>query len=85
MQKQLKACDKQIDHIIKDYFKANPTLKKPKTEDRPRKRENKNAPAIKNFNQFAFQYIGGVDLPAIEGSSHSTVLSIMAEIGPGRV
>lgn len=82
MQKQLKACDKQIDRFIKEYFKANPALKKLKTEDKPHKRENKNAPAIKNFNQLAFQYFGGVDLLAIEGLSHSTVLSIMAEIGP---
>lgn len=82
MQKQLKACDKQIDCFIKDYFKANPTLKKLKTNEKPHKRENKNAPAIKKFNQLAFQYFGGVDLLAIEGLSHSTVLSIMAEIGP---
>lgn len=82
MQKQLKACDKQIDRFIKAYFKANPVLKKLKTEDKPHKRENKNAPAIKNFNQLAYQYFGGVDLLAIEGLSHSTVLSIMAEIGP---
>lgn len=82
MQKQLKACDKQIDQFIKDYFKAHPALKKLKTDEKPYKRENKNAPAIKNFNQLAFQYFGGVDLLAIEGLSHSTVLSIMAEIGP---
>lgn len=82
MQKQLKACDKQIDRFIKDYFKNRPDLKKLKTEEKPHKRENKNAPAIKNFNQLAFQYFGGVDLLAIEGLSHSTVLSIMAEIGP---
>jgi transposase len=74
MQKQLKACDKQIDRFIKDYFKAHPALKKLKTEEKPHKRENKNAPAIKNFNQ--------LDLLAVEGLSHSTVLCIMAEIGP---
>ena len=38
--------------------------------------------SIKNFNQIAFQYFGGVDLMAIEGLSHATVLSIMSEIGP---
>lgn len=81
-QKQLKACDKQIDRFIKNYFKLKPALKKLKTDAKPHKRENKNAPAIKNFNQLAYQYFGGVDLMAIEGLSHSTVLSIMAEIGP---
>lgn len=82
LQKQLKACDKQIDGFIKTYFRSKPDLKKLKTEAKPHKRENKNAPAIKNFNQLAYQYFGGVDLLAIEGLSHSTVLSIMAEIGP---
>ena len=80
-QKQLKACDKQIDLLIKDFIKNNPALKKLKTHPKPYKRENKNAPQIKNFNQVAFQYFGGIDLLAIEGMSHSTVLSIMAEIG----
>lgn len=82
LQKQLKACDKQIDAFIKKYFRSKPELKKLKTEAKPHKRKNKNAPAIKNFNQLAYQYFDGVDLLAIEGLSHSTVLSIMAEIGP---
>lgn len=82
LQKQLKACDKQIDAFIKNHFKARPELKKLKVEAKPYKRENKNAPDIKNFNQLAYQYFGGVDLLKIEGLSHSTVLSIMAEIGP---
>jgi|LZCG01.1.fsa_nt_gb transposase len=82
LQKQLKQCDKQIDRFIKSFFKTRPELKKLKTDAKPYKRENKNAPAIKNFNQLAFQYFGGVDLLAIEGVSHATVLSIMAEIGP---
>jgi len=43
---------------------------------------NKNAPQIKNLNQVAFKYFNGVDLFAIEGMSHSTILSIMSEIGP---
>ena len=52
-----------------------------KTTDKPYKRINKNAPEIKNFNQVAFQYFGGIDLMAIEGVSHGTVLAIMSEIG----
>ena len=46
------------------------------------KRLNKNAPQIKNLNQVAFKYFNGVDLFAIEGLSHATILSIMSEIGP---
>ena len=81
-QKQIKACDKEINRYIKETLKKSPEKKKLKTTEKPYKRLNKNAPAIKNFNQIAYQYFGGVDLMAIEGLSHSTVLSIMSEIGP---
>ena len=30
----------------------------------------------------AFQYFGGVDLMAIEGVSHSTILTLISEVGP---
>lgn len=81
-QKQLMACDKQIETFTKEFFKTKPELKKLKTSEKPHKRNNKNAPLIKNFNQLAYQYFGGVDLFDIEGLSHSTVLSVMSEIGP---
>jgi len=81
-QKKIADCDKQIDRFIKKELKNDPAKKNLKTTDKPYKRQNKNAPAIKNFNQVAFKYFGGVDLMAIEGMSHSTILSIMGEIGP---
>jgi transposase len=34
-----------------------------------------------DVNQLAFQYFGGVDLMAIEGVSHATVMTIMSEVG----
>ena len=81
-QKQIKLCDKQIDIFIKKVLKESPETKKLKTTEKPYKRLNKNAPTIKNFNQVAFRYFGGIDLMAIEGLSHSTILSVMSEIGP---
>jgi transposase len=81
-QKQIDACDKEIDKFIKEELKRSPEKKKLKTSQKPYKRQNKNAVSIKDFNQIAFQYFGGVDLMAIEGLSHATVLSIMSEIGP---
>ena len=65
----------------KQEIKKDPKKIKLKTTDKPYKRENKNAPEIKNFNQIAFQYFEGIDLMAIEGVSHATVMSIMSEIG----
>ena len=81
-QRKITACDKQIDRLIKDELKKDPSKKKLKTTNKPYKRVNKNAPNIKNLNQIAFKYFNGVDLFAIEGLSHATILSIMSEIGP---
>src|SRR5687767_12332939 len=33
------------------------------------------------LNQLAYQYFNGVDLMAIEGVSHSTVIALMSEVG----
>ena len=80
-QKKIKSCDKMIEQFVKSELKKSPEKLKLKTTEKPYKRINKNAPEIKNFNQVAFQYFGGVDLMAIEGVSHGTVLAIMSEIG----
>ena len=80
-QRKIKACDKEIENLIKKEIRKNPENQKLKTTDKPYKRANKNAVQIKNFNQIAFQYFGGIDLMAIEGVSHATVVAIMSEIG----
>ncbi len=81
-QKKIAQCDKEIEKFIKEELKKDPNKKNLKTTAKPYKRLNKNAPQIKNLNQVAFKYFNGVDLFAIEGMSHATVLSIMSEIGP---
>ncbi len=81
-QKQINQCDKEIDKFIKEVLTKSPEKKALSTNNKPYKRINKNAPAMKDFNQIAFKYFGGVDLMAIEGVSHSTILTIMSEIGP---
>ena len=80
-QKKIRDCDKEIEKLIRNEISNNSELQNLKTEEKPYKRANKNAIEIKDFNQVAFQYFGGVDLMAIEGVSHSTVMSIMSEIG----
>ena len=35
-----------------------------------------------DINQLGYQYFGGVDMLEIEGVSHSTVLTLMSELGP---
>ena len=56
----------------------NPQLTKLKTTTKSYKRVTKNI----DLNKVACRYFGGIDLMEIEGVSHSTVLSIMSEIGP---
>lgn len=62
-------------------FKSCLLKNKLKTEAKAHKRVNKNAPKM-DLNQLAFKYFGGIDLMAIEGVSHSTILSIISEVGP---
>ena len=45
-QKQIVACDKQIDKFIKGELRKHPDKKKLKKTEKPHKRQNKNAPAI---------------------------------------
>ena len=80
-QKKIKACDKEVEKLIKQHIKKDPDKQGLTTSEKPYKRLNKNAPEIKNFNQVAFQYFGGVDLMSIEGVSHATVMSVMSEVG----
>lgn len=52
-----------------------------KTDGKPHKRINKNAPKNFDLNQFAYQYFNGIDMMSIEGVSHSTVIALMSEVG----
>lgn len=65
--------EKQIDN---DHNKREHTIGK-----KVHKRINKNAPKNFDVNLIAYQYFEGVDLMAIRGVSHSTILSIMSEVG----
>lgn len=81
-QKKIEACDTQINSFLKTQINSNPDKKKLKTDDKLHKRVNKNSIKGIDLNQAAYQYFGGVDLMNIEGLSHSTILTIMSEVGP---
>lgn len=75
-------CDDAIKAYIESYFLS---LEYPIDDlpiKKPHKRNNKNAPKNIDLNIISYQYFEGIDLMAIEGVSHSTVLSLMSEIGP---
>lgn len=80
-QTKISECDKQIEKFVKSEINADPIKKKLQTTDKKYKRINKNAPNL-DLNQLAYKYFGGVDFMAIEGVSHSTILSLMSELGP---
>jgi transposase len=71
-----------INQFLKQAINTNPEKKKLKTTDKQHKRINKNAIKGIDLNQASYQYFGGIDLMEIEGLSHSTILSIISEVGP---
>lgn len=75
-------CDQEISKFTSDYIDRNESIKHLKTEDKTHKRVNKNCIKSMDLNQMAFKYFNGVDLMAVEGIGHGTILAIMSEIGP---
>jgi len=76
---QIEKCDQKIAEFL-NRFLEGATQEVP--GEKPFKRNNKNSISGLDLNKAAFQYFHGVDIYQIPGISHSTVLSIMSEIGP---
>lgn len=74
-------CDEQIADFLKTNVVETSKVDMSKLEAKPHKRVNKNTVKGMKLNQVAFQFFGGIDLFAIPGVSHSTVLTIMSELG----
>lgn len=81
LQESIKECDKEIERSLNEQIEANENKNQHQTGKKIHKRVNKNAPKNIDINLVSYQYFEGVDLMAIEGVSHSTVLSIMSEVG----
>lgn len=81
-QKKITECDNQINKLLKEQINNDDTKKEHHIDKKIYKRINKNTPDI-NINLLSYQYFEGVDLLAIEGVSHSTVLTLMSEVGSG--
>lgn len=76
---QIEECDQKIKQFFDENLDQNMVFK---VDQKPYKRNNKNSVNHVDLNKVAFQYFNGVDLYEIPGVSHSTILSIMSEIGP---
>jgi transposase len=81
-QGKISQCDKQIQSLLNEQIQNDVNKKQHFIDGKVHKRINKNNPDI-NINLLSYQYFEGVDLLAIEGVSHSTVLTLMSEVGPG--
>ena len=81
-QEKIKECDQQIQKLLNEQIKNDENKKQHYIDGKVHKRINKNNPDI-NINLLSYQYFEGVDLLAIEGVSHSTVLTLMSEVGCG--
>ena len=65
-----------------DEFINQDDVKKPLCIDKKaHKRINKNTPKNIDLNLISYQYFDRIDLYAIEGFSHGTVLTLMSELG----
>ena len=81
-QRKITECDKQIKQLLHEQINNDENKRQHHIDKKVHKRINKNTPDI-NINLLSYQYFEGIDLLAIEGVSHSTVLTLMSEVGHG--
>jgi transposase len=81
LQAKIKGCDTEIEKLLQEQINSDEQKKQLSIDKKKHKRINKNTPKNMDMNLLAYQYFGGVDLLAIEGVSHATVMSIMSEVG----
>lgn len=75
-------CDEQITNFLQAIIDTKEDVVDDLPKKKPYKRQNKNGIKGIDLNIIVYQYFDGVDLLAIPGVSHSTVLTFMSEIGP---
>jgi transposase len=81
LQTAIKDCDLEIEKTLNEQIRHSEGKRQHFIDKKVHKKVNKNAPKNIDINLMAYQYFEGVDLMAIEGVSHSTVLTIMSEVG----
>jgi len=75
-------CDKEISQFLEQTIQKKEAVVDDIPDRKFFKRQNKNAIKGIDLNIVSYQYFDGVDLLSIPGVSHSTVLTLMSEIGP---
>jgi len=80
-QSKIKLCDLEIEKMFRRAINGNDDKRQHHIEKKTHKRINKNTPKNLDLNLLGYQYFEGVDLMAIEGVSHGTILSLISEMG----
>ncbi len=81
IQSSISECDAEIEKLLNEQISNNDDKRQHYIDKKVHKKVNKNSPKNIDMNLVAYQYFEGVDLLSIEGVSHSTVLSVMSEVG----
>lgn len=80
-QQLIMECDDEIKRVLDDFIDQDHAKKALCIDKKVHKRINKNTPKNIDMNLISYQYFDGIDLYAIEGFSHGTVLTLMSELG----
>ena len=83
IQTKIKECDVEIEKMLNEQISSDNNKREHYIDKKIHKRVNKNAQKNIDINLMSYQYFEGVDLLAIEGVSHSTVLTLISEVGTG--
>jgi transposase len=81
LQLKIEACDKEIEKMLNKQINDNDDKRQHYIDKKVHKRITKNTPKNIDINLLGYQLLEGVDLLAIEGVSHSTVLTLISEVG----
>lgn len=83
LQSKIVECDQEIEKMLNEQINRDDNKREHFIEKKVHKRVNKNTPKNMDINLLSYQYFEGVDLLSIEGVSHSTVLTLISEVGAG--
>jgi len=81
IQIKILSCDLEIEKMLTHMIDGDDNKKQHFIDKKSHKRINKNTPKNIDLNIIGYQYFEGVDLMAIEGFSHGTILTLISEVG----
>jgi transposase len=81
LQTKITACDMEIEKMLNEQINNDNNKRQHYIDKKVHKKINKNTPKNIDLNLMSYQLLDGVDILAIEGVSHSTVLSLISEVG----